>query len=128
MDRLIFKNITELGDFMYESAYKQSATISSVLFYDKMIKLFRWLITYEDITIGNINIENKNYSGYNREFYVTLDSNLVLDITPVYQSKISKTSVDYRDIKTDLILYDGDVNSRIAIQNKCMKKFEIVFE
>lgn len=128
MDRLFFDDIAELGNFMYESADEKSLTVSSVMFYDKAVELIRWLMTYDDITVGSINIENEDYNGYNKEFYVTLDSDLILDVTPAYKFKTEKTSAGYTDIDADLILYDGDANSRIAIQNECLNKFEIVFE
>lgn len=128
MDRLFFDDIAELGNFMYESADEQSLTVSSVMFYDKAVELIRWLTTYDDITVGSINIENEDYNGYNKEFYVTLDSDLILDVTPAYKFKTEKTSAGYTDIDADLILYDGDANSRIAIQSECLNKFEIVFE
>lgn len=128
MDRLFFDDIAELGNFMYESADEQSVVVSSVLLYDKAVELIRWLMAYDDITIGSINIENEDYNGYDKEFYVTLDSDLVLDVAPAYKYKTAKTSAGYTDIDADLILYDGDVNSRIAIQSECLNKFEIVFE
>lgn len=128
MEILEFNDIAELGNFMYELADEQNSVVSSVFFYDKATELIRWLMTYEDITIGSISIENEDYSGYDKEFYITLDSDLVLDVTPAYQYNSSKTSKGYKDIEADLILYDEDVNSRVAIQSKCLNKFEIDFK
>ena len=128
MDRIFFYDIAELGNFMYESAEDESLTISSVMLYDKAVELIRWLMTYDDITVGSINIENEAYNGYKKEFYITLDSDLILDVTPAYKFKTEKSSAGYTDIDADLILYDGDANSRIAIQSECLNKFEIVFD
>lgn len=128
MDRIFFYDIAELGNFMHESAEDESLTVSSVMLYDKAVELIRWLMTYDDITVGSINIENEDYNGYKKEFYITLDSDLILDVTPAYKFKTEKSSAGYTDIDADLILYDGDANSRIAIQSECLNKFEIVFD
>ncbi len=128
MDRIFFYDIAELGNFMYESAEDESLTVSSVMLYDKAVELIRWLMTYDDITVGSINIENEDYNGYKKEFYITLDSDLILDVAPAYKFKTEKSSAGYTDIDADLILYDGDVNSRIAIQSECLNKFEIIFD
>lgn len=124
MDRLIFEDIAELGNFMYEVANEKSIVVSSVLFYDEAVELIKWLMQYDDIAIGSINIENEDYNGYRKEFYITLDSDLFLDVIPAYKIQDKK----YIDIDADVILYGGDVNSRVAIHSECLNKFEIVMD
>ena len=121
MERLEFNDIADLSDLLYELASEEESVVTVVLFYDKAQELIRWLLQYDDIDIGHIDFKHEDY-GYDGEYYITLDTDLVLDVEPV------KKNSDYTCIDTDALLLDGDVNSRIAVINTDCMKFELVFE
>lgn len=121
MERLDFNGISDLGSFLYELSSNEASVTTAVLFYDEAQELLRKLLQYENVNIGHINFSHEDY-GYSKEYYITLDSDLYLDIEPAYEDD------GYSYIDTDVMLLDGDANSRIAIMNDNCLRFEIVFE
>lgn len=122
MERLEFDEIADLGNLMYELASEEDAVATAVLFYDRAQDLLKWLLEYDDVSVGHIDLQHEDY-GYSKEYYITLDSDLVLDIQPAYDK-----SVGYVETDTDVIFFDGDSNSRIAVTNDNCLQFELVFE
>lgn len=128
MERRNFDDFAELGNYMYELANEESQVVTAVLLCDDAIKLIKWLILYDDVTVGSISIENEDYHGYDKEFYITLDTDLVLDVVPAYQLQTDKTAEGYLPLESDVVLYGGDVSSKLALQNTYGNKHEIVIE
>lgn len=125
MKILRFNDIAELSAFMYNSAKAQTVVIAAVCFFDRASELIKELLSYSDVEIGSIKIEHEDYSGYDKELYVTLDSDLILDVFPAYLPESGSAEEGYIDIVADVIIYDGDTNSRIAIQSECQNKCEL---
>ena len=128
MERRKFDDFAELGNHMYELASEESQVVTAVLLCEDAIKLIKWLMLYDDVTVGSISIENEDYHGYDKEFYITLDTDLVLDVAPAYQLQTDKTAKGYSAIESDVVLYGGDVSSKLALQNTYGNKYEIVIE
>ena len=120
MERLEFNDIADLGNLLYELATEEESVVTAVLFYDEAQELLRWLMQYEDIDIGHIDFNHEDY-GYDGEYYITLDTDLFLDIKPV------KKNSNYTCIDTDALFLDGDANSKIAVINDDCLKFELIF-
>lgn len=128
MERRIYNDFAELGNHMYELASEESQVVTAVLLFDDAVKLIKWLMFYDDVTVGSIIIENEDYHGYDNEFYITLDTDLVLDVMPVYQLQTDKTTEGYIDIESDVMFYGGDVSSKLVFQNTYGNKYEIVIK
>ena len=120
MERLEFNDIADLGNLLYELATEEESVVTAVLFYDEAQELLRWLMQYEDVNIGHIDFKHEDY-GYDGEYYITLDTDLFLDVKPV------KKNSNYTCIDTDALFLDGDANSKIAVINDDCLKFELVF-
>ena len=110
MERLEFNDIADLGNLLYELATEEESVVTAVLFYDEAQELLRWLMQYEDVDIGHIDFKHEDY-GYDGEYYITLDTDLFLDVKPV------KKNSNYTCIDTDALFLDGDANSKIAVIN-----------
>lgn len=123
-----FYDFDELGDYMYELASEESQVVTAVLLYEDAIELIKWLMLYDDVEIGSISIENEDYHGYDKEFYITLDTDLVLDVVPAYQLQTDKTAEGYLPLESEVVFYGGDVSSKLALQNTYGNKYEIVIE
>lgn len=123
MERRKFDNYSELGNRMYELACEESQVVTAVLFCEEAVELVKWLMLYDDITVRNIDIESEDYHGYDKEFYITLDGDLVLNVTPAYSD-----SAECLSLESDIIFYGGDVSSHLAIQSIYGKKYEIVIK
>ena len=115
MELLRFEDYAELGNYMYETALDGEA-ISAVLYYDDMVDIMRWLLEYEDIDVGNIQIIEE----YTHEYYVTLDEFLYLNIKPVIDDNGNTIKEN-----VDVMLFDGDVPNTIALHNPDCEQKEI---
>lgn len=118
MELLRFEDYAELGNYMYETALDGEA-ISAVLYYDDMVDIMRWLLEYEDIDVGNIQIIEE----YTHEYYVTLDEFLYLNIKPAIDDNGNTIKEN-----VDLMLFDGDVPNTIALCNPDCEKKEISYK
>ena len=50
------------------------------------------------------------------------------DVVPAYQLQTDKTAEGYLPLESDVVLYGGDVSSKLALQNTYGNKYEIVIE
>lgn len=119
MEQIIFKDYAELGNSMYEIASGDGESITAVLPCDDAVFIMRWLLEYEDIDVGNIQISED----YDDEYYVTIDEFLFLNIKPV-KDKQGNIIVE----NTDIMLFDGLVPNSIALHNKNCRQYEICYE
>ena len=121
MERLEFEDIASLGNLVYEIATVEKSVVTTVLFYDRAQELLKWLLQYEGVEIGHIDFRHEDY-GYSKEYYITLDSDLILDIEPAHDETY------YLPIDTDVLLLDGDVSSKLSIINEDCLQFELVID
>lgn len=128
MERRKFDNYAEFGNYIYELASYESQVVTAVLLYEDAVELIKWLMQYDDVTVGSINIENEDYHGYDKEFYITIDTDLVLDVMPAYQLSTDKDTEGYLAIESDIVFYGGDVSSKLALQNTYGNKYELIIE
>ena len=111
-----FYNIFEVGSYMYDVA-EGGKTIAAVVFEQDAIDLFQFLIDY-DIEIGAIFIDGD----YDKEYYVTLTDELIMNIVPVFIDEGEMLGA-----KSDIMLFDGDASSKISFANDC-EQYEIVYD
>lgn len=120
MDILNFENIYQFSEFLYNLAQKE-LTLTAVVHYEKAKDLLFFLSQYDDVELESINLQHENYDGYDKEYYVTLTSELELYIESVYDGD------NIKECYSDKIFYFEDVNSKIAIANECDCEYEIDF-
>lgn len=72
-------------------------------------ELMKELSVYSDIQFGNINLMNKEFYEYDREYYVTLDPNMVLDVEPAWDEHYGRYL--YND--AEVYLFEGSSNAAI---------------
>lgn len=109
MEIVKFKDLAELGDYIYNLATDESETVTTVMFREDTLKLFEILLQYEDIDISDIEIWNE--TDYYEEYYLYLTDDLQLKIEPVHK---------YGEIhvaESDVVLFAGDVSSKIILGN-----------
>lgn len=129
MENINFDDYAGLGNYMYKLAKKKSQAVASVLLYEDALELLKWLMLYDDLIVNRLNIESEIYQGYDKEFYVMLDSDLILDVMPAYQAyEDYPNKVGYLPLDSDIILYGEDVSSKLALQNVYGNKYEIVIK
>lgn len=128
MERLRFNNYAEFGDYIYKLASEESQVSTAVLLCEDAAQLIRCLLLYDDVTIGSINIENEDYHGYDKEFYITLDADLILDVVPAYRVQANNDAERYLPLESDVVFYGGDVSSKTVLQSTYGNKYEIIIE
>lgn len=120
METIYFTDYAELGEYLYSLAAEYK-TASVVLFKKDIIGLLRWLMEYDEIELGHIEIKDEFVDSYSKEYYLTIDDDLSIAIEPVYDEDTDTILPCYSDI----ILFDGNVSSKIAIENENCIQVEI---
>lgn len=120
METIQFNDYADLGEYLYNIA-EEGKTVSTVLFKKDIIGLLRWLMEYDEIDLGHIEIKDEFVDGYSKEYYLTIDDDLSVTIEPVYDENTNIITPCYSDI----VLFDGNVSSRIAIENEDCTQIEI---
>ena len=117
MEILEINEIAVLGELMHDIACEETSTVTAVLFYDTAQELAKQMLGYDDIEIGNIDFFEAD--NREKEFYVTLDCNMVLFVKPAFND------LCYEKADTEVLFLDGDANSRLAIINSDGLQFEL---
>lgn len=117
MRRTLFDDYEELSDYMIDKAQDGFYTVA-VLFYDDALGLLRELMRYDDVKTEVLDIEPKEYDGYDKEYYVSLADDMVVSVEPAYSDG------RYLSAEADITLIHGDASSAI-IKNipddKCLE-------
>lgn len=106
MDRMIFNTYNELAEYMCTKA-SDGYNITSTLFVGDAMELLRTLIQYEEIDIGEINISQPEYNGYNKEYYISLNNDMILNV------QAAQVDNGYIFAEPDIMLIHGDASSSI---------------
>lgn len=126
MDLLRFKDTYDVAIFMLDAMAENPPckNVTAVLYYDRAKSLIKALMQADDVEAGHISISPAFVSGYNKEYYVTLDQDLNLWVEPVFH--VDEILYEFSDV----ILYDGDAKQKIADRNDGtgVTSYEIRFE
>lgn len=106
MKKKVFKDYKDLSEYMYMKA-NDGINITATLFFEDATSLIKVLLLNDDIIIGGINIAQEEYTGYSKEYYITLSDDLTLDVTPAHNGKL------YLNAEPDIMLIHGDASSSI---------------
>ena len=106
MERLYFENYETLSEYMLEMA-ESGEHIVAALFYADALKLLRELMIFEEVEPIGIEIEPEDYSGYDREYYVSVNEDLQIDIEKAYRND------RYLFTDPDILLAYGEVHSAL---------------
>lgn len=120
MEMIYFTDYAELGKYLYNLATEYK-TASAVLFKKDIIGLLRWLMEYNEIELSHIEIKDEFVDSYSKEYYLTIDNDLFVTIKPVYDEDTDSIIPCYSDI----VLFDSEVSSKIAIENEHCEQIEI---
>lgn len=112
MERIIVKNMSSLAQRMHDNA-KGGDWAYAVLFYDDAIALMRSLVSYEDVSPYSLEIADPSFDGYNMEYYVVLDDDMMLWI----ETAASIQSNEYKGFYADVLYLDGGASYSIVKKN-----------
>lgn len=86
MKVLSFENHEDLAEFMIQIAL-QKQTVCAILFYEDTCKLLKELASFEGISLNTITLSDPEYKGYNKEYYIFLDDNLIVNVDEAWHGK-----------------------------------------
>ncbi len=126
MELLKFNGYKHLQDFIYDVA-NHNYVACVVLSYEKTCELLKELLVADGVSVGSIYLESEDYSGYDREYYVTLDTDLIIDIFPAWYQDDNGNG-KYLFNEADVYFIDGDAHSSILSEYKERPCYEIDVE
>lgn len=123
MKKLFFEDIYELSNNMIHDLLRGSECVSAVCHYELATVLLSELIQ-SDIPIGQIDISDYEWSGYDREYMVTImDGNVYCN--QAYGRKVDGYSKDeYIESSSDIVYVHQDCNSKILKYIDCDEIYE----
>ena len=123
MRRLFFEDVHELSNKMIHDVLRGSECVSAVCHYELATALLSELIQ-SDIPIGQIDISDYEWSGYDREYMVTImDGNVYCN--QAYGRKVDGYSKDeYIESFSDVVYIHQDCNSKILKYIDCDEIYE----
>jgi len=124
MEILKFKDIEDLYSFMCAISQGEEKNITAVLNYDDAVELMRCFLDDVIVEVGHLEIGEYDYNGYDKEYYVSIDTDLILDVCPAmphYNKEFGYVPVQ----EADIILYGGDVKQSIVSINDAKESFQI---
>lgn len=123
MRRLFFEDVHGLSNNMICDTLIDSKCVSAVCHYELATALLSELIQ-SDIPIGQIDISDYEWSGYDREYMVTImDGNVYCN--QAYGRKVDGYSKDeYIESSSDIVYVHQDCNSKILKHINCDEIYE----
>lgn len=119
---------SQLSALMHDVA-DSGFTACCVLSCDKSFKLLNELATYKDkIHLGGIHLETFDFSGYDREYYFSLDGDMQLYIEPAMHEGCTKYPDGYIYNEADIYFIDGDSRATILELYQNLICFEVDIE
>ena len=67
MDKLRIPDYDELGNLMFTLANENAKVVTAVLTFDDASELLKWLLFFDEVSVGSIDLQNEDYAGYNKE-------------------------------------------------------------
>ena len=124
MEIIEFKDYAELSEYLLDLIDEEDKIVGVVLNKEGVINLLKWLLEYENIKLGHIDIKDEIVDDYSKEYYFTLDDDLYIDIKPVYNEETHTINL----CCVDTLLWEGSVSSKIAIENDDCEKIDFTIE
>lgn len=127
---LNFENHEDLAEFMMDIVKEDEKIVYAVLFYEDARQLLKELASYNETIIGNIELTDPLNKGYNKEFYVILDSEYRIDVEEAWHDKNEYHDQGYYWFgdKDVLALVHSDVNSKVIEATDGSTCYEIEIE
>lgn len=127
MEKIVFESYASLAEHMMNVAEKGD-TAYAVCFLDDAVEVMRELLKYDGTNIGGINIAQEDYNGYSKEYFISVDGDMLIDVEPAWQKANEYHEAGYLWFDAEKIFIVGDANSSIL---KCVdldKCCEIEFD
>lgn len=126
-EKIIFNSYTELVDRMMEVA-NDGGTAYTICFFEDAKAIIKELLSREGTQIASLNISEQSYCGYNKEYFISIDGDMLIDVEPAWHDKNEFHDAGYLWFDAEKVFVVGEANSAVI---KCIdneKWFEIEFD
>jgi len=124
MDRIKIEHISEIADIMYDIVSVKNIGAMFVGKYEDAADVIKYLLTYDDTLVSNITINDFEIYGYDKEFYVSLDTEKMVWCEKAYCEENS----DYLMTEEPFVLVADDCNSAVLKKIISNNILEVSFE
>lgn len=124
MDRIKIEHISEIADIMYDIVSVKNAETMFVGKYEDAADVIKYLLKYDDTLISNITINDFDVYGYDREYYISLDTEKMVWCEKAY----CEENKDYLITESCLTLVADDCNSAVLKKIISNNILEVSFE
>lgn len=112
MEKIVFNDYKTLAEIMYSIA--DAGDISyTVCFFDDAVKLLKELMSFDETSVGGIELSDEDYNGYSKEYYISLDDDFIIDVQPAYNKDLNNGKGAYYTFDAEKTFIVGDANSII---------------
>lgn len=123
MEKVIFKGYDEIVKQMFDVA-NDGGTAYAICFLDDAIGIIKKLLACDETTIGGIDIAQEEYNGYDKEYFVSIDGDYIVDVQPAWHESNEYHEAGYLWFDAEKVFVVGDANSSIikcVDKNKCVE-------
>ena len=85
--QLSFETHEDLAECMFELVEETKDIVYAVVFYDDAKQLLKELGYIQETVFSNINLEDPEWTEYNKEYYVTIDKDYEISVEPAWHEK-----------------------------------------
>ena len=106
-DSLIIETYDDLAQTMLQcSGY--GVLISAILPYEGARQLVKELATYEDTSIGSLELYDSMWDGYDKEYCVCVDDDMQISVEKAWHDKNEFHKAGYYDFDNELVFISAD--------------------
>lgn len=125
MKRILIDDMFEVAELMYDVALDSHGRYATFVgLYEDVIELVKNLMTYEEVFIERIDLEPEFLDGYDKEYYVELDSEMGLWVEKAYGFEHEI----YMYNETDVLFIADDCNSKILDRIDYNDAYEVGYD
>lgn len=112
---LVFTNASEVAEFAYKKAYdlEDIGCVQVVGFYEEISDVLKEILQYDEVSVGNIELNSADWNGYLKEYYLTIDEDMVVCVEPGYYAE----KEIYLQYEAETLIICDDCNSVIVKNN-----------
>lgn len=115
MKDLVFTDVSEVAEFAYKKAYdlEDIGCVQVVGFYEEISDVLKEILQYDEVSVGNIELNSDDWNGYLKEYYLTIDEDMVVCVEPGYYAE----KEIYLQYEAETLIICDDCNSVIIKNN-----------
>lgn len=122
-----FETHDDLAMCMCDLAKEANTVVYAVVFYEDVRKLLKSFGSIDEVKFGNIELEDPQWGGYAKEYYVYVDEDLEVGVEPAWRDRGKYGDACYMRADECIALIHSDANSKIleALKGCDCAEFEI---